>query len=61
MMHKKVKKFVFGPKRLYGAKNGQFLETPHFLCTQKKKSPIDEKGLFRAFEAFSEFQLHASK
>jgi hypothetical protein len=47
-MHKKVEKFVFYPKRLYGAKNGQILETLHFLPSQEKSSLFHKKGLFEA-------------
>ena len=50
-MVKKVEKFVFYPKRLYGAKNGQILETTKNLHTGKKKSPIPRKGLFKAYKA----------
>jgi len=50
-MVKKVEKFVFYPKWLYGAKNGQILETTKNLHTGKKKSPIPRKGLFKAYKA----------
>jgi hypothetical protein len=45
-MHKKVEKFVFYPKRLYGAKNGQILETPCFLAYAGKKKPHPQDGAF---------------
>jgi len=51
-MVKKVEKFVFYPKRLYGAKNGQILETVVFYSCKKKKSPIEEKRLFKSIERF---------
>ena len=38
-MHKKVEKFVFGAKWLYGAKNRQFFETPYYLAYAGKKKP----------------------
>jgi len=60
-MVKKVEKFVFYPKWLYGAKNGQILETVEILGTQERKSPILRTGLFKAFKRFSKSQLHTSK
>ena len=60
-MHKKVEKFVFRPKRLYKAKNGQISKTPFFSRTRERKSPIHRKGLFRPSETSLESQLHASE
>ena len=51
-MVKKVEKFVFYPKWLYGAKNGQILETVEFLPSREKKSPIEEMRLFKSIESF---------
>ena len=45
-MHKKVEKIVFGTKRLYEAKNGQFFETPYYLAHAGKKKPHPQEGAF---------------
>jgi len=46
-MVKKVEKFVFYPKRLYGAKNGQILETVVFYFRKKRKAPSKKRGFLR--------------
>jgi hypothetical protein len=45
-MDKKVEKFDFYTKRLYGAKNGQFFETPYYLAHAGKKKPLRREGAF---------------
>jgi hypothetical protein len=46
-MVKKVEKFVFYPKWLYGAKNGQILETPKNLRTVEKEKPYPKERTFQ--------------
>jgi hypothetical protein len=45
-MRKKVEKFVFDAKRLYEAKNRQFLETPYYLAYAGKKKPHPQERAF---------------
>ena len=42
-----------------GLKTGKFRKRIISPLRRKKKSPIDEKGLFRAIKTFSESQFHA--
>jgi hypothetical protein len=46
-MVKKVENFVFYPKWLYGAKNGQILETPKKLTHRKKEKPYPKERTFQ--------------
>jgi hypothetical protein len=45
-MLKKVEKFVFCPKRLYGAKNRQISKTPCSHAHAGKKKPHPQEGAF---------------
>jgi hypothetical protein len=46
-MRKKVEKIVFRQKRLYRAKNGQFLKTHGFPPSREKKKPHPKERAFR--------------
>jgi hypothetical protein len=44
---KKVENFLFYPKRLYEAKNGQISETPEKMGTREKEKPHPKERAFQ--------------
>ena len=56
-----MQNLFFRKNRSMRLKMGKFSKHPKSYAQENEKSPIDEKGLFKAFKAFSEFQLYTRK
>ena len=56
-----MKNLFFGKNASKRLKTAKFLKHDFPRAHRKRKSPIDEKGLFRRFKAFSESQFHAGE